>query len=68
VPVGPGNPAQRREPPGTTGPAVELERHARERKLGNVADNREDSKVAHAEVPRAHLADLLRAAAYLDDR
>jgi hypothetical protein len=28
----------------------------------------EDSKVAHAEVPRAHLADLLKAAAYLDDR
>jgi hypothetical protein len=29
---------------------------------------REDAKVAHAEVPRAHLADLLKAAAYLDDR
>jgi hypothetical protein len=28
---------------------------------------REDSKVTHVEVPRAHLADLLKAAAYLDD-
>ena len=39
-----------------------------ERKLGNVSVVREDSKVAHAEVPRAHLADLLKAATYLDDR
>jgi hypothetical protein len=68
LPVGPGNPAEHREPTGTTGPAVELERLARERKLGNVSVVREDAKVAHAEVPRAHLADLLKAAAYLDDR
>jgi hypothetical protein len=68
LPVGPNNPADRREPSGTTGPAVELERLARKRKLGNVSVAREDPKVAHAEVPRAHLADLLKAATYLDDR
>jgi hypothetical protein len=68
LPVGPANPGEHREPTGTTGPAVELERLARERKLGNVSVVREDSKVAHAEVPRAHLADLLKAAGYLDDR
>lgn len=67
-PVGPGNPAARREPTGTTGPAVDLDRLARDHKLDNVAVVREDPKVTHAEVPRAHLADLLRAAAYLDDR
>jgi hypothetical protein len=67
-PVGPDNPAARREPSGTTGPALELERLARDRKLGNVAVVREDPKVAHAEVPRAHLAELLKAATYLDDR
>jgi hypothetical protein len=47
---------------------VELERLARARKLDNVAVVREDPTVTHAEVPRAHLADLLKAAAYLDDR
>jgi len=67
-PVGPGNPAARREPTGTTGPARDLERLARDRKLENVAVVREDPTVTHAEVPRAHLADLLKAAAYLDDR
>lgn len=67
-PVGPGNPAEHREPTGTTGPALALERLARERKLGNVSVVREDPKVAHAEVPRAHLAALLKAAAYLDER
>jgi hypothetical protein len=68
LPVGPGNPADHREPTGTTGPAVELERLARDRKLGNVSVVREDPGVAHAEVPRAHLAELLKAATYLDDR
>jgi hypothetical protein len=68
LPVSPDNPVDHREPTGATGPAVELERLARERKLDNVSVVCEDSKVAHAEVPRAHLADLLKAAAYLDDR
>lgn len=70
VAVGPGNPADHREPTGTTGPAVELGRLARARKVNNVSVVREpaDSKVTHAEVPRAHLADLLKAAKYLDDR
>lgn len=67
-PVGPGNPAGHRQPTGTTGPAVELGRLARERELGNVAVVRENPKVAHAEVPRARLAELLKAATYLDDR
>jgi hypothetical protein len=68
LPVSPANPVEHREPTGTTGPAVELKRLARERKLANVVVVREDPKVAHAEVPRAHLADLLKAATYLDDR
>jgi hypothetical protein len=67
-PVGPDNPADHREPTGTTGPAVELERLARNRKLDNVSVVRENPKVSHAEVPRAHLADLLKAATYLEDR
>lgn len=67
-PVGPGNPADHRVPTGTTGPAAELDRLARERKLSNVSVVREDAKVTHNEVPRAHLAESLRAAAYLDDR
>jgi hypothetical protein len=68
MPVGPDNPEDRRVPTGTTGPAVELERLARERKLGNVSVVREDAKVTHTEVPRAHLADLLKAATGLEDR
>ena len=68
LPVGPNNPVDHRDPSGTTGPALELERLARERKLGNVSVVREDSKVSHAEVPRAHLSDLLKSATYLDDR
>jgi hypothetical protein len=67
-PVGPGNPLDRREPSGTTGPALELERLARARGLGNVAVERVAPAVSHNEVPRAHLANLLKAAAYLDDR
>jgi hypothetical protein len=68
LPVGPNNPADHKEPSGTSGPALELERLAKERKLGNVTVVREDPKVSHAEVPRAHLADLLKSAKYLDDR
>jgi hypothetical protein len=69
-PVGPGNPVVRREPTGTTFPALELERLAKERGLGNVRVVREPptSTVNHTEVPRAHLAELLRAASYLEDR
>jgi hypothetical protein len=67
-PVGPGNPADHKVPTGTTGPALDLERLARARKLENVSVIREEAKVTHAEVPRAHLADLLKAATFLDDR
>jgi len=69
-PIGPANPADHREPTGTAGPALELERLARARRLANVTVVREPkgSGVGHAEVPRAHLAELLRAADYLDDR
>jgi hypothetical protein len=67
-PVGPANPAEHRTPTGTTRPAMELELLARERKLGNVSVVREDAKVSHTDVPRAHLADLLKAASYLGDR
>jgi hypothetical protein len=70
LPVGPQNPLARREPTGTTFPALELERLARARRLGNVRVVRETEATTlnHAEVPRAHLADLLRAAPYLDNR
>jgi hypothetical protein len=70
MPVGPHNPVDHKAPTGTTFPAMELERLAKERKLGNVAVIRETkaSTLSHAEVPRTHLADLLKAAAYLDDR
>jgi hypothetical protein len=69
-PVGPDNPLDQRQPTGTTGPALELGRLARERRLGNVAVVREagPSAPSHAEVPRAHLAELLRAAGCLGDR
>jgi hypothetical protein len=70
LPVGPGNPLDHREPTGTTFPAMELERLAKARKLENVTVVRETraSTLNHTDVPRAHLADLLKAAAYLDDR
>ena len=48
-------------------PAQELERMAKAQMLGNVTVVRE-TKVRHNEVPLAHLADLLKAAACLDDR
>jgi hypothetical protein len=69
-PVGPGNPADRRVPTGTTGPALELERLAAARKLANVVVVRgtRETTLNHNEVPRTHLAGLLRKAAYLEDR
>lgn len=70
LPVSPSNPVDHQEPTGTTFPAMELERLAKVRTLGNVAVVRETeaSTLSHTEVPRAHLADLLKAAPYLDDR
>jgi hypothetical protein len=69
-PVSPTNPLDHREPTGTTFPAMELERLAVARKLANVSVVRETkaSTLSHNEVPRTHLADLLKAATYLDDR
>jgi hypothetical protein len=70
LPVSPSNPLARRVPTGTTFPATELERLARERKLGNVTVIRQTKATTlnHNDVPRAHLAALLKAAPYLDDR
>jgi hypothetical protein len=70
LPVSAANPLDHREPTGTTFPAMELERLARARMLGNVTVVRETRgpALSHTEVPRAHLADLLKEAAYLDDR
>jgi hypothetical protein len=49
---------------------MDLERLAKARMLENVTVVRETraSTLNHTDVPRAHLADLLRGAAYLDDR
>jgi hypothetical protein len=70
LPVSLNNPLDHREPTGTTFPAMELERLARARMLDNVAVVRETkaSTLSHNEVPRTHLADLLKAATYLNDR
>jgi hypothetical protein len=70
LPVSDRNPPDHREPSGTTLPAMELERLAKARKLGNVVVVRESKATTlnHNEVPRAHLAELLKAAPYLDDR
>lgn len=70
LPVSSSNPLDHREPTNTSGPALELKRLAREQKLSNVAVIREtkESTLKHNEVPRAHLAELLKAANYLDDR
>jgi hypothetical protein len=70
LPVSPTNPAVRREPTGTTFPARELERLAKEQVLANVRVVRESKETTlnHNEVPRTHLADLLKAASYLEDR
>jgi hypothetical protein len=69
-PVSPSNPLDRREPTGTTFPAMELQRLAKARKLGNVTVVRETkaTTLRHNEVPQAHLAALLKAAPYLEDR
>jgi hypothetical protein len=70
LPVGPRNPLDHREPTGTTFPAMELERLAKARMLGNVRVVRETeaTTLSHTDVPRAHLADLLKEAPYLDER
>jgi hypothetical protein len=70
LPVGPDNPLDHRQPTGTTFPAMELERLANARMLTNVTVVRQtkESTLNHTDVPRAHLADLLRGATYLDDR
>ena len=70
APVSAGNPLDHRQPTGTTFPAMELARLSREKKLDNVTVVRESKATTlnHNEVPRIHLAALLKAAAYLDDR
>ena len=70
LPVSPSNPLDHRAPTGTTFPAMELERLAKAQMLGNVTVVRETkaSTLSHNEVPRTHLADLLKTAPYLDDR
>jgi hypothetical protein len=70
LPVSPTNPLDHREPTGTTFPAMELERLAKARMLDNVVVVRETkaSTLSHNDVPRTHLAELLKAATYLDDR
>ncbi len=70
LPVGPDNPADHREPTGTTFPALELERLAKAQKLGNVRVVREtkETTLRHNDVPLTHLAELLKAASYLDGR
>lgn len=70
VPVSQTNPLDYRQPTGTTAPAMELDRLAQASKLPNVVVVREtkDSTLSHNEVPRAHLANNLKAAVYLDAR
>jgi hypothetical protein len=70
LPVSASNPLDHRQPTGTTFPAMELERLARDKMLGNVTVVRESKATTlnHNEVPRIHLAELLKAARYLDDR
>ncbi len=69
-PVSRSNPLDHRVPTGTTSQALELERLAKERKLGNVRVVRgsKETTLNHNDVPRTHLANLLKAARYLDDR
>jgi hypothetical protein len=70
LPISGGNPLDHRVPTGTTLPALELERLAKERELGNVRVVRgsKETTLNHNDVPRTHLANLLKAARYLDDR
>jgi hypothetical protein len=69
-PISSSNPLDHRVPTGTTLPALELERLAKERKLGNVrvVCGSKETTLNHNDVPRTHLANLLKAARYLDDR
>lgn len=67
IPVSATNPLDHRQPTGTTFPALELERLARSLMLGNVTVVRETA-VGHNDVPIAHLAELLKAAPYLENR
>jgi hypothetical protein len=69
-PVSRSNPVDHRVPTGTTLPALELERLAKVRKLSNVRVVRgsKETTLNHNDVPRTHLANLLKAARYLDDR
>jgi hypothetical protein len=66
-PVGTDNPLDHRQPTMTTFPATELDRLAKEKKLDNVRVERE-TQAPHVDVPRAHLARLLKGAEYLDNR
>jgi hypothetical protein len=66
-PVGPDNPLDHRQPTMTTFPATELERFAKERKLKNLVVVSE-TKAKHIDVPREHLAELLKSAEDLDNR
>jgi hypothetical protein len=70
LPVGSDNPVDHRAPTGTTFPAQELERLAKLQKLGNVKVVREtkETTLRHNDVPLVHLAELLKAAPYLDER
>ncbi|HEV8060155.1 MAG TPA: hypothetical protein VGP68_09795 [Gemmataceae bacterium] len=70
LPVSSTNPLDHRQPTNTSGPALELERLAKAGMLSNISVVRETkaTTLSHNEVPRAHLADLLKAAAYLDNR
>jgi hypothetical protein len=70
LPVSRTNPLDHREPTGTTRPALQLERLAKSRMLGNVrvVCGTRATTLNHNDVPRAHLANLLKAARYLDDR
>ena len=70
LPVGPDNPPDHKEPTGTTFPAQELERLAKTQMIPNVRVMREtkETTLNHTDVPLVHLAELLKAASYLDDR
>jgi hypothetical protein len=70
LPVSASNPFDHRAPTGTTFPAMELERLAKAQKLSNVIVVRETKATTlnHNDVPRTHLAELLKAASYLEDR
>ncbi|CAN5186270.1 hypothetical protein BH11PLA2_BH11PLA2_29680 [soil metagenome] len=66
-PVSATNPADHKAPSGTSFPAMELDRLAKSMKLNNVIVHR-DTKASHNEVPKTHLANLLKAAEYLEKR